>query len=80
VFGLVVQGSMKWVLAGLALGIAGSLGVGRLLDSLLYGVRPTDPVVLGIVSVLLVGVGLLASFIPARRAANLDPIRTLRHD
>lgn len=77
VFGLVLRGSMKWVLGGLALGIAGSLGIARLLGALLYGVRPTDPVVLGIVSALLVGVALLASFVPARRAAKLDPVRTL---
>jgi putative ABC transport system permease protein len=80
VFGLVLRGSMKWVLAGLAFGIAGSLGITRLLGGLLYGVRPTDPAVLGIVSALLAGVALLASYVPARRAANLDPIRTLRHE
>jgi putative ABC transport system permease protein len=80
VFGLVLRGSMKWVFAGLTLGIAGSLGIGRLLGTLLYGVRPTDPVVLGTVSALLAGVALFASFIPARRAANLDPWRTLRHE
>ncbi len=79
VLGLVLRGSMKWVLAGLALGVAGSIGIGGLLGGLLYGVRPADPAVLGMVSALLAAVTLLASFIPARRAANLDPIRTLRH-
>jgi putative ABC transport system permease protein len=80
VFGLVVGGSMKWVLAGLALGLAGSAGIARVLGSLLYEVRPSDPQVLAIVSGLLISVALLASFVPARRAAKLDPIRTLRHE
>jgi putative ABC transport system permease protein len=80
VFGLVLGGSMKWVLAGLAFGLAGSAGISRVLGTLLYEVRPTDPGVLGIVSGLLISVALLASFVPARRAANLDPIRTLRHE
>ena len=80
VFGLVVGGSMKWVSAGLALGLAGSAGMSRVLGTLLYEVRPSDPEVLGVVSGLLIGVALLASFVPARRAANLDPIRTLRHE
>jgi putative ABC transport system permease protein len=80
VFSLVLVASMKWVLAGLAVGIAGSVGIGRVLDTLLYGVRPTDPVVLLTVSALLAGVALLASFFPALRAARLDPVRTLRRD
>jgi putative ABC transport system permease protein len=80
VFGLVLGGSMKWVLGGLVFGLAGSVGVARVLGTLLYQVRPGDPEVLGIVSGLLIAVALLASFVPARRAANLDPIRTLRHD
>jgi len=80
VLGLVLVGSMKWVLAGLAAGIAGSIGIGFLMEALLYGVRPTDPMVLGTVSALLAAVALLASYVPARRAANLDPIRTLRHE
>ncbi len=80
VFGLVLRGSMKWVLAGLAFGIAGSLGIARVLGTLLYGVRPADPAVLGSVSALLAAVALLASFAPARRAANLDPVQTLRRE
>jgi len=80
VFGLVLGGSMKWVLAGLVLGLACSAGMSRVLGTLLYEVRPTDPQVLGIMSGLLISVALLASFIPARRAARLDPIRTLRNE
>jgi putative ABC transport system permease protein len=79
VLGLVLRGSMKWVGAGLTLGIAGSFVITRLLGALLYGVRPTDPMVLGTVSLLLGTVALLASYFPARRAGRLDPIRTLRH-
>jgi putative ABC transport system permease protein len=80
VFGLVVGGSMKWVLAGLAFGLTGAAGLSRVLGTLLYEVRPSDPEVLGIVSGLLISVALLASFVPAHRASKLDPIRTLRHE
>ena len=80
VFGLVVRSSMKWVLMGLVLGVAGSIGIAQLLGTLLFGVRPADPIVLGTVSALLAGVAFLASSLPAHRAANLDPIRTLRHE
>ncbi len=77
---LMVNGSMIWVLAGVAVGIAGSAGLTSLLHSLLYEVRPLDPLVLGGVSLLLVMVALLASYVPARRAAKIDPITALRCD
>jgi putative ABC transport system permease protein len=78
VLSMVVRGSMGWVLAGIAIGIAGSLGLTRLLRDLLYGVRPADPVVLGAVSVLLTIVAGIASYLPARRAAKVDPMVALR--
>ena len=78
VLGLMVNGSMAWVLVGLAAGLAGSAGLTRLLARLLYGVRPLDPVVLGTVALLLAGVALLASYLPARRAAKIDPVAALR--
>jgi putative ABC transport system permease protein len=75
---LMVNGSMLWVLAGLAAGVAGSAGLTRLLTGMLYDVQPLDPVVLGGVSLLLAAVALLASYLPARRAARIDPIVALR--
>jgi putative ABC transport system permease protein len=78
VLNMVVKGSMGWVLAGIGIGIVGSLGLTRLLGDLLYGVRPADPVVLGAVSVLLTIVAGLASYLPARRAAKVDPMVALR--
>jgi putative ABC transport system permease protein len=75
---LMVNINMVWVLAGLAAGIAGSAGLTRLLTDMLYEVRPLDPAVLGAVSLLLAAVALLASYLPARRAAKIDPIAALR--
>jgi putative ABC transport system permease protein len=75
---LMVNINMVWVLAGLAAGIAGSVGLTRLLTGMLYDVRPLDPLVLGGVSLLLAAVALLASYLPARRAAKIDPIVALR--
>jgi putative ABC transport system permease protein len=77
---LIVNGSMTWVLVGVGVGIAGSLGLTRLLGTLLYGVQPTNPAVLGTVSLLLASVALLASYIPARRAAQVDPMVALRYE
>ena len=77
---LIVSGSMKWVLAGIGFGIVGSLGLMRLLGILLYEVKPTNPAVLGTVATLLAGVALLASYVPARRAAKVDPMVALRYE
>ncbi|HLM97871.1 MAG TPA: ABC transporter permease [Bryobacteraceae bacterium] len=75
---LMVRGNMAWVLAGLSVGIAGSAALTRLLGNMLYEVRPLDPLVLGAVVLLLAAVALFASYIPARRAAKIDPIAALR--
>jgi putative ABC transport system permease protein len=75
---LIIGGSMAWALAGVVLGIAGAVAVTRFLSDLLYGVRPTDPLIMGAVSLLLIGVALLASYIPARRSTRVNPITALR--
>ena len=75
---LMVTGNMAWVLAGLSVGIAGSAGLTRLLGNMLYEVRPLDPLVLCAVVFLLAAVALFASYLPARRAARIDPIAALR--
>jgi putative ABC transport system permease protein len=75
---LMVNSSMVWVVVGLVVGVVGSAGLTRLLTGLLYHVRPLDHVVIGAVSLLLVSVALLASYLPARTAAKIDPMVALR--
>jgi putative ABC transport system permease protein len=65
---------------GLAIGLAGALAATRLLSSLLYGVRPTDAFTFAGVSILLLLVAVIASYLPARRATRIDPIIALRYD
>jgi putative ABC transport system permease protein len=65
---------------GLAIGLGGALAATRLLSSLLYGVRPTDAFTFAAVSLLLLGVAFIASYLPARRATRVDPIVALRYD
>jgi ABC-type lipoprotein release transport system permease subunit len=65
-------------MVGLAVGLAGSAGVTRLLTGMLYNVEPLDPTVIVGVCLLLAAVSLLASYLPARRAAQIDPITALR--
>jgi len=80
VLGLVVGQGFALTLAGIGCGLAGALGMTRFLSSLLYGVRPTDPLTFLAVSALLTAVALAACYIPARRASRVDPIVALRHE
>ena len=77
---LIVGQGARLALFGLGLGVLGSLGVSRLLSALLFGVTPGDPATLASVALALGGVALLASWLPARRAARVDPMAVLREE
>jgi putative ABC transport system permease protein len=77
---LVVKQGMGLALLGAAIGIAGAVALTRAMKSWLFGVSPTDPLTFAAVALLLVGVALLACYIPARRATKVDPLVALRHD
>jgi putative ABC transport system permease protein len=78
ILGLVVWRGMGLALAGVALGLGGALVLTRSMDALLFGVGPTDPATFGTIALILIAVALLASVVPARRAANVDPMISLR--
>lgn len=78
VVALVLREGLALALLGIALGAGGALLATRLLRGLLFGITPTDPLVFGGVALLLAGTALVASWLPARRAARLDPMRVLR--
>lgn len=80
VFGLVLRQSLRLVLAGLVAGVAASLALTRALEAFLYGITSTDPLTFLWVCALLVAIGLAAGYLPARRAAAVDPLTALRVD
>ena len=77
---LVLRQGMTLAAVGLLVGIIGAIGVTRLASSLLFGVKPVDPATFGAVSLFMLGVAFLASWIPARRATQVDPLVALREE
>ena len=77
---LVLGQTLRLALVAVAVGIAGALALSRSLSSLLYGVAPTDPTTFVVVALLLVGIAGLAAYVPARRAARVDPTVALRSE
>jgi putative ABC transport system permease protein len=77
---LVLGQGLLLAFMGIAIGLAASLGMTRLLQTMLFGIKPTDPATFFAVGLLLSGVALLASYLPARRAIQVDPIAALRYE
>jgi putative ABC transport system permease protein len=80
VSGLVLRHGLLLALAGVLVGGSAALALTRLMESLIFGVSPTDPITFSAVSALLVAIALAASYVPARRAIRVDPMRSLREE
>jgi ABC-type antimicrobial peptide transport system permease subunit len=78
VLGMILSETVRVVAAGVAIGLGGAFATGRMVSGLLYGVSALDPLTFTAISVLLASVALLASWLPARRAARVDPMVALR--
>jgi putative ABC transport system permease protein len=80
VFKLVIKKGLTLIVVGLLIGVAAALALTRVLTNLLYGVTPTDPFTFVVVSLFLTAIGLVACYIPARRATKIDPMSALRYE
>jgi predicted permease len=78
--GMFLRQGLTLTVIGIALGIAGSIGATRVMSSMLFGVSATDPITYVVVSAVLASVALIAAYLPARRAARVDPVIALRAD
>jgi len=76
--GMVMKHGLTLAFAGLLIGLAGAIGVTRLMQTLLFNVRPADPATMVAVAVVIAGVALVACYVPARRATRVDPLNALR--
>lgn len=77
---MILRQGMKLVCLGVIVGILGGIGSTRLMQKLLYEISPTDPLTFAMVSAVLVGVGMVACLLPARKAARIEPMMALRNE
>jgi ABC-type antimicrobial peptide transport system permease subunit len=77
---LIVRQGLKLVLIGIVIGGVSALALQRVIGKLLFGISPTDPLTFTMIAFLLIGVALLACWIPARRATKVDPLTALRSE
>ena len=80
VLAVILWQGLKLTFLGISIGLAGAFAITRIIRGLLYDVSPTDPVTFVCVSLVLAGVALIATYIPARRAAKVDPMEALRYE
>jgi putative ABC transport system permease protein len=80
VVAMVVRQAVALAVAGLVIGLAMAFGATRLMTSLLFQVTPSDSATYAIVAVALLAVAILASYLPARRAARIDPVRAIKYE
>ena len=75
---MVLRRSLMIAAAGITLGLAGAAGVTRVLQGMLFGVTPSDPLTFVVVAAMFAAIALVASYLPAQRAAGVDPLEALR--
>jgi putative ABC transport system permease protein len=80
VVALVVRGGLRLALIGIALGVPAAWAAARLVQSMLFGLSADDPATMAGAAVILLSAALLAAYVPARRAARVDPMTALRHE
>ena len=77
---MVLRETLWLVIAGVLIGIPTALAVTRLVSSLLYGLKPTDPITVAVAIVAIIASAILAGFLPARTASRVDPLVSLKYE